>query len=314
MKKYDFVSIGEALIDFTDLGTSENGMKIFERNPGGAPANVACAAARLGLSSVFIGKVGDDMHGECIIDAMANCGVITEHMVRDRDHFTTLAFVTLDENGDRSFSFARKQSADVMITDADISREVLASTSVLHFGSLSFTAEPSKSAVYSAIKFAKENGAVISYDPNYRPLLWESEEVAIEEMRAPLSLVDVIKLSDNECELVCGTADFDEAARVLLDKGIKIVLLTCGGDGARIYFGDECVIVPSEKVKVCDTTGAGDSFLGGFMYKLIRDGKANTSLTKETAKAYGSFANRVAGKCVQKRGAIPALPTLSEVE
>lgn len=313
MKKYDIVSIGEALIDFTDLGFSENGMKIFERNPGGAPANVACAAARLGLSSVFIGKVGDDMHGECIIDAMKACGVITEHMTKDRDHFTTLAFVTLDENGDRSFSFARKQSADVMLSDEDISREVLENTSVLHFGSLSFTAEPSKSAVYAAIKYAKEKGAVISYDPNYRPLLWDSEEVAIEEMRAPLSLVDVIKLSDNECELICGTADFDEAARVLLDKGIKIVLLTCGGDGARIYFGDECVTVPSEKVKVCDTTGAGDSFLGGFMYKLIRDGKANTALTKEKALEFSSFANRVAGKCVQKRGAIPALPTLEDL-
>jgi len=313
MKKYDIVSLGEALIDFTDLGMSENGMKIFERNAGGAPANVACAAARLGLSSVFMGKVGADMHGEFIIREMEKCGVITEHMKRDEDHFTTLAFVTIDETGDRSFSFARKQSADVMLTEADVSKDVLADTSVLHFGSLSFTDEPSKSTVYNAIRHAKESGAIISYDPNWRPLLWESETVAIEEMRAPLDLVDVIKLSDNECELVCGTADFDEAAKILLAKGIKIVLLTCGGDGARIYFGDECVIVPGEKVKVCDTTGAGDSFLGGFLYKLCRENEAKTSLTREKAESFGRFANRVAGKCVTKRGAIPALPTLKEV-
>lgn len=312
--QYDVVSIGEALIDFTDIGTSENGMKIFEQNPGGAPANVACACAKLGLATAFAGKVGLDMHGDFLVQTLKECGVCTDALVQDPDAFTTLAFVRLNENGDRSFSFARKRSADVMLTEADLNPAVLEHTAVLHFGSLSLTDEPSKSAVLAAVRQAKAAGALISYDPNYRPLLWRSEQHAVEEMRSVVPYADIMKLSDNETMLLCGTEDVYAAADVLHAQGVKLVLVTCGGDGALISCSSGKVFVPAVKTKAVDTTGAGDSFLGGFLYKLCRENQASCDLTLEQAQCYGAFANRVAGICVSRRGAIPALPRLEEVQ
>jgi len=311
--KYNVISIGEALIDFTDIGTSENGMKIFEQNPGGAPANVACACAKLGLSTAFIGKVGQDMHGNFLIDTLQNCGVDTSYMVQDETVFTTLAFVKLSENGDRSFSFARKGSADVMLREDELNYETLQNTEILHFGSLSLTDEPSKTAVLTAVKKAKEAGVVISYDPNYRPLLWKSEQQAVEAMRSVLHIVDMIKLSDNETELVCGTKDIYEATDVLHQQGIQLVLLTCGGDGALISCPEGKIMVPAAPANVVDTTGAGDSFLGGFLYKLCTENQGLCNITKEQAQSYATFANRVAGYCVSGRGAIPALPYLKDI-
>lgn len=179
MKKYDVVAMGEALIDFTDIGLSENGMKVFEQNPGGAPANVVCACARLGLKTAFLGKVGKDMHGALIIDTLKENRVDVNGLVRDEKAFTTLAFVSLGEKGERSFSFSRYKSADVLFSQDEINTDILKNTKVFQFGSLSLTDEPSKSATLECIKIAKESGAVISYDPNYRALLWESEEKAI---------------------------------------------------------------------------------------------------------------------------------------
>ena len=313
MKKYDVIALGEALIDFTALGKSENGMNIFEQNPGGAPANVAVACARLGLETGFIGKVGRDMHGSFIVETLKNTGVDTSLMLRDEKAFTTLAFVNIDEKGDRSFSFARHKSADTRLSADEIDFNALKNTKVLHFGSLSLTDEPARSATYAAIDAAKKNGAVISYDPNYRALLWDSEETAKKEMRAPLHLADIIKISDEETELICDTSDIYEAAECLHAKGIKIVIVTLGSKGAFISCSGASVTLPPEDAKVVDTTGAGDSFLGGFLYRYIKADLPKAP-TEEQLSDFGTFAGKVAAYCIEHRGAIPAMPTLSDIE
>lgn len=313
MKKFDIISFGEALIDFTDIGIGENGMKIFEQNPGGAPANVACACAKLGIKTAFMGKVGRDMHGDFLVETFKKYDVDTTCISRDNKAFTTLAFVSLDKNGERSFSFSRFGSADVNIQKEDIDFSAIKSSKVFHFGSLSLTDEPSKSTVLDCVKFARENGVLVSYDPNYRPLLWKSEDDACREMKSVLNMVDIIKISDEEIKLICDTDDLNVAAAFLHSKGIKIVLITLGSKGAFVSIGNEGDIIPTKVSKVVDTTGAGDSFLGGFLYKLLYDNDGKTDLPFEKAKEYTEFANSVAGLCVTKRGAIPAMPTLDEV-
>ena len=313
MKRFDVISFGEALIDFTDIGIGENGMKVFEQNPGGAPANVACACSKLGIKTAFMGKVGCDMHGDFLVETFKSYGVDTSCIARDNKAFTTLAFVSLSETGERSFSFSRHKSADVNIELADIDFDAIKNSTVFHFGSLSLTDEPAKSTCLECVKFARDNGVLVSYDPNYRPLLWESKEIAYREMASVLSMVDIIKISDEEIELICNTSDVNEAAAFLHDKGIKIVLITLGGKGAFISVNGTGAIIPTKVSKVVDTTGAGDSFLGGFLYKLLFDNNGSIELSFDKAKEYVAFANSVAGLCVTKRGAIPAMPTLDEV-
>lgn len=306
---YDVIAIGEVLIDFTYIGKSENEMKIFEQNPGGAPANVACAAAKLGAKTAFIGKVGNDMHGDFLIDTFKRCNVDTSGIIKDKEAFTTLAFVSLDENGERSFSFSRYKSADTRLMADDIDKEMIKNTKILHFGSLSLTDEPSKSAVIHAVKTAKQSGALISYDPNYRPLLWKSEDEAKKEMRAVLPLADIVKISDEETTLLCDTDNLEKAATKLHALGITTVIITLGKYGAYVSVKDYSVTAPAPAANVIDTTGAGDAFVGGFLYRIATDG----NVTAENSTAYAEFANKVAAICVARRGAIQAMPDGSEI-
>ena len=313
MKKFDVIAFGEALIDFTDIGIDENGIRAFQQNPGGAPANVACACSKLGIKTAFMGKVGRDMHGDFLVETFEEYNVDTSCIARDEKAFTTLAFVSLSDTGERSFSFSRYKSADVNIEPGDIDFDAIKNSTVFHFGSLSLTDEPSKSTCLECVEFARANGVLVSYDPNYRPLLWESKEIACREMASVLPMVDIIKISDEEIELICNTKDPDEAAKFLHEKGIKIVLITLGGKGAYISVGKSSAIIPTKATTVVDTTGAGDSFLGGFLYKLLFDNAGKLDLSFDKAKEYVAFANSVAGLCVTKRGAIPAMPSLDEV-
>ena len=198
---FDVTALGEVLIDFTPYGVSEAGMALFEQNPGGAPANVLAAVSNLGQKPAFIGKVGDDMHGALLKDTLDRIGVDTSGMVVDPNYFTTLAFVSL-KNGERSFSFARKPGADTQLTSEEINLDVVRNTKIFHCGSLSLTDEPARSATFFAVKEAKAAGAVISYDPNYRPLLWKSEEEAVEHMRSMIPYADIMKISDEETALL----------------------------------------------------------------------------------------------------------------
>ncbi len=310
---FDVTALGELLIDFTPCGRSSAGMRLFEQNPGGAPANVLCALSNLGLKTAFIGKVGNDMHGDFLRETLASKNIYTDGLVQDPNIFTTLAFVELSETGERSFSFARKPGADTCLKPEELRKEIIGNTKIFHFGSLSLTDEPARSATLAAIIAAKSAGAIISYDPNYRKLLWHSKNEAKAIMRSVLPFVDVIKISDEESGLLTESQSPEESSQVLIDRGISCVVVTLGPDGALIRTRDSLAQVKAVDCSVVDTTGAGDSFWGGFLYKLIQNNKRPEELTQEDAKDFLTFANAVATLCVQKRGAIPAMPYLEDV-
>lgn len=311
---YHVIALGELLIDFTSSGVSSSGMRIFEQNPGGAPANVLAALSKFGLKTGFVGKVGDDMHGAFLKRTLEEQGINTNGLIVDPNVFTTLAFVELNDNGERHFSFARKPGADTCLREDEIKLGDLSQTKVFHFGSLSLTNEPSRSATITAIEVAKKAGAMISYDPNYRALLWSSKEKAREQMRSVLKYVNVLKISDEETDLLTDQKDASDASRILLESGIPLVVVTLGSEGALIRTKEGAFHVKGFKSNVVDTTGAGDSFWGGFLYQLIQSGRHPAEVTLEEGKEFVLFANAVASLCVEKRGALPAMPDLGEVK
>ena len=310
---FDVTALGEVLIDFTPCGKSEAGMALFEQNPARAPANVLAALANLGSKTAFIGKVGDDMHGKLLKDTLDAAGIDTTGMVVDPNFFTTLAFVSLN-NGERSFSFARKPGADTQLNREEVNLDIVKNTKIFHCGSLSLTDEPARSATFYAVEEAKKAGAVISYDPNYRPLLWPDEETAIHHMRSMVPYADIMKISDEETVLLSGKEDPREAAKALLEAGVSCVVVTLGGDGALLMTKQIEVQEKGKTRNVVDTTGAGDSFWGGLLSRLALNNVKPEDLTEEQAREYLKFANAVAGLCVEKRGAIPAMPTMAELE
>lgn len=314
MKKYDALALGEILIDFTYSGVNEEGQTLFAQNPGGAPANVLAAIEKLGGSTAFIGKAGDDMHGRFLKETLDNIGVCTKGLLLDKDVFTTLAFVSLSPAGERSFSFARKPGADTMLKPAEVEFDLIEQSKVLHIGSLSLTDEPAREATISAVKYAKEKGVTVSYDPNYRKMLWSDEKTASEMMRSVLEYVDIIKISDEETGLLTGKEEAEDASEELIKKGISCCIVTLGKEGSLIKIKDGFVKIPATDDKAVDTTGAGDSFMGGFLYKMTQENKEPKELTIDDIKRYGEFASKVAGYCVSKKGAINAMPTLDQIK
>ena len=312
---YDITAFGEILIDFTSQGENEEGQTLYARNPGGAPANVAVSAARLGAHTAFLGKAGQDMHGVFLRDVLQKENVNTDGMLLDKKYFTTLAFVQVEKNGERSFSFARKPGADTKIQKEEINIDILDNTKIFHVGSLSLTDQPARDTTFYAVKRAKAKGSIISYDPNYRASLWSSEEAAIQGMRSLIPYVDLMKISDEETMLLTGCKDVEQAAKELYCQWVKIVIVTLGGEGAYLYCREGGVKVPGFVVSnVADTNGAGDSFWGGFLYKISASSKKLEELTIQELEVYTRFGNAVASLCVEKKGAIPAMPTLAEVE
>ena len=312
---YDITTFGEILIDFTSQGINEDGQMLYARNPGGAPANVAVAAARLGAHTACMGKAGKDMHGEFLRSVLQREKVDTKGLLLDEDYFTTLAFVEVNESGERTFSFARKPGADTKIQKEEVDVDVLDRTNIFHVGSLSLTDQPARDTTFYAVKRAKNKGSVISYDPNYRASLWPDEKTAKKHMRSLVPYVDLMKISDEETELLTDHRDVREAAKILYEQGVKVVAVTLGGEGAYIYSKDGGCVVPGFSVKqIADTNGAGDSFWGGFLYKISTSEKQLDELTKEDLKEFARFGNAVASLCVEKKGAIPAMPELAQVE
>lgn len=311
---YGITSFGEILIDFTEQGKNEDGQVLFARNPGGAPANVAVAASRLGVKTAFLGKAGRDMHGEFLKSVLEKELVDTSGLILDENYFTTLAFVSIDSLGERSFSFARKPGADTQIKSEELAKGILSHTDILHVGSLSLTNQPGRATTMYAVKYAKAMGSIISYDPNYRASLWQNKEMAIEEMRSLIPYADVIKISDEETELMTGCANPEEAAKELIRQGVKAVAVTLGADGAYVYCQEGGKVVPGFFSKVVDTTGAGDSFWGGFLYQLNKKRKHLEELQLVELEEYARFGNAVASLCVEGKGAIPAMPYTEAVE
>lgn len=328
-KEVDIVALGELLIDFTEAGRGQEGMKLFEQNPGGAPSNLLTVASHMGYKTAFIGKVGSDMHGKFLMKTLKDEGIDVRAVIEDDNYFTTLAFVEIEDSGERHFSFSRKPGADTMLLPEELDKELLRNCSIFHFGSLSLTNDPSKTATLEAIKLAKEAKALISYDPNYRASLWESEKSAIEEMKKGIFYADVMKVSDEESLLLTGCKTYEDAADKILEMGVKLVAITLGKDGVLIARKDQKEIVKGFLVSAVDTTGAGDSFWGGFLSNLLSCekevdgayekesdcsfGKVIDEFEWEDLKKCATMGNAVAALCVQKRGGIPSIPEKNDV-
>ena len=308
----DIVAIGEVLIDLTQKGVDQLGVGQYAANPGGAPANMAVAAARLGASTAFVGKVGADAFGKYLRAVLEENNVDTTGLLEDAKEHTTLAVVSVDETGERSFSFYRDPSADVNLRPEEIPAHILKDTRILHFGSVSLTAEPARSATLYAAKTAREHGCLVSYDPNYRASLWSSEAEAIREMKNALPLCDILKISDEELPLLTGTTDPVAGSELLSKLGIRLIFITLGANGAFFRLGEQTGSVPGIKVKVGDTNGAGDTFFGAALSKLVKEELDTLTLDRLTEIA--AFANKAASITTSRHGAIPAMPRLEEVE
>jgi len=313
-KKFDIVALGEVLIDFTVADVSESGMRLFEQNPGGAPANMLTAALQAGLDTAFIGKVGTDMHGKFLRETLDKIGIDTSGLVSDEEVFTTLAFVSLNAGGEREFSFARKPGADTMLKSSELNEEILKNTKVLHVGSLSLTHEPSRTTTFDAVKIAKKAGAIISYDPNYREKLWENVDEAKKWMSKMLEYADIMKISDEETKLLTPFEKPEEAAKYLIDKGVKIVCITLGANGVYIANKDTAFNVAGFKANVVDTTGAGDSFWGGLVSRILTKEVDINNMTESELYDIARYGNAVASLCIEKRGGITGIPNFEEIE
>lgn len=313
----DIITLGELLIDMTQDGTDEQGNGRFTAYPGGAPANVAVAAARLGADTGFIGKVGDDSFGRSLAETLRKEGVNTDGLfVSDRVP-TTMAIVSVDASGEREFSFYRNPGADTQLTTEEAVSVIENDLPlILHAGSLSMTTSPSREACEEALRFAKERGVIISYDPNYRAALWDSEERAVEMMKRLLPMADILKVSDEEMLMLTGTEDFEEGSLVLSGYGPHLVLVTLGSQGVFVRYGEYTEVVPGFRVKVADTNGAGDTFLGAMLAQIAgrsEKGDLLSGLNAETLRDYLTYANKAASLTCSRHGAIPAMPTAEEM-
>ena len=307
----DILTIGEVLIDLTQTGRDEKGIPQFAANPGGAPANLAVAASRLGAKTAFIGKVGADGFGRYLSDVLTQNGVDASGVAVDRQHPTTMAVVSVDASGERDFSFYRGANADVMLSKEDIPDAALEGAKVVHFGSVSLTADPSRSATLDAVRRAKAMGKTITYDPNYRANLWPDQDTAVAQMKAPLDLVDILKVSDEELPLLTGTTDCEAGTAQLAAHGIGLIFVTLGPDGVFYRMGEKTGHVAGVPCKVGDTNGAGDTFFGAALSKLCKEDL--TALTVEKLEQVLAFANKAASITTSRHGAIPAMPTLEEM-
>ncbi len=308
----DITAIGEILIDLTQTGKNGAGVPTFAANPGGAPANVAVAAARLGCSTAFIGKVGADSLGGYLRQVLEENGV--DHSgLQVGESATTMAIVSIDETGERSFRFLR--GADCEMVPEDVDEKMAQNSRILHFGSVSLTQGIARSATIFTARAAHRAGMLVSYDPNYRPALWRTKRDALEWMSLPLPLVDIIKLSEEELPLLTGSEDLEEGSRALEEQGIRLIMITLGAKGAFCRWQGESFTVPSVPAKVADTNGAGDTFMGAVLSRLCRrEEKPLENLERGELEEILAFANRAAAITCSRSGAIPAMPTLAEVE
>lgn len=310
----DVIALGELLIDFTMNGLSGQGNQLFEANPGGAPCNVLSMLSKLGRSTSFIGKVGNDQFGKLLRGTIEDVGIDSKYLLDDPDIPTTLAFVHTLPDGDRDFSFYRKPGADMMLKPSEIKEEMLEGAKIFHFGTLSMTAPEVREATLKAVEIAKSKGMIITLDPNLRPPLWDSMENAREQMLKAISLCDVLKISDNEVQFVSGKDDYDEGIRFIREQfNTKLICLTLGKDGSRAYYKDLRVEVPGFKQEnVVDTTGAGDTFCGCVLDFICANGLED--LNEEKLRNMLTFANAAASLVTTKRGAIKSMPERTEIQ
>jgi fructokinase len=312
MMSKGIICLGEALIDFIPL---DDNNETFQKSPGGAPANVAVGLARLGAKASFLGKVGDDVLGRFLKDTLDRYGVDTTQLHFTKNTRTGVVFVTLGEGGERSFEFYIDPSADRFLEEKEVDEKLFDDHNLLHFGSISLISEPAQSATKKAVKIAREKGLLVSYDPNLRLGLWESEEKARSAIRSMLGEADILKISEEELEFITGEADLERGAGRLDEFNIPLILITMGEEGSYIFIqGEEPVKVPAMKVNAVDTTGAGDAFVSGMLYQLHLLENPLRDLAPEEVKEMASFAAVSGGLAASTKGAMTALPTLDEVK
>lgn len=309
----DVAALGECLIDFTPNGENAQGIALFARNPGGAPANVLAMNARLGGKTAFIGKVGRDGFGDFLRQTLLDSGIDVSGLAVDEKVPTTLAFVQLDANGDRSFTFYRSPGADIMLRESEVDTALLDDCAIFHFGSVSMTADPCRTATLSAARYARQKGKLVSFDPNYRPLLWDDTEEAVLRMKEGIRLADILKVSEEEMQLVTGESDPERGSKALLDMGPSLVLVSMGAKGAYCRNAVCAGALPTFDVPTVDTTGAGDAFFGGFLSEFVKSGKSVYDVSIDDMVRFARVGCATASLCIGRRGGIPAMPTMEEV-
>lgn len=315
INQYDVVALGELLVDFTDYGMSGQENPVFEANPGGAPCNVLALLRKYNKSCTFIGKIGNDFFGKMLTAILDETGIDHKGLIIDNYYNTTLAFVKNYENGDREFSFYRHPGADMMLSSDEVEYEQIKQSRIFHFGTLSMTDDNVKEATKRAIETAKNNGLIISFDPNLRPPLWKSLDDARNQIAYGLSQCDVLKISDNEIEFMTGTSDFDKGANILMERypNIKLLNITAGADGSYSYYREIRAYVPSYLLGgTIDTTGAGDTFCGSVLNYLLDHDLEN--LSKENLIEMLQIANAAAYLVTTKKGAIRSMPDPKDVQ
>ena len=305
----DLYSIGEMVIDFIP-GTEEAS---YIRKAGGAPANVAIAAAKNGLNASMCCKVGDDSFGHFLMDTLAKYHV--EAVCKDlcKEAVTTMAFVTLLANGERVFTFARKPGADMMLSEADVKEEDIKNSKIIHAGSCSLSAQPEKDATIKAMKLGREFDKLVSFDINYRNIMWNDDvEACVKAIKDVLKYVDLLKLSGEEIDMMGGEKNLPV---LMKEFNIAVIVETLGSNGAQAFFKDKIIKIPGQRVPAVDATGCGDAFWGAFLSKLRLEGVEKLSdLKEEIIKSAMSYGNVSGCICVQSKGAIEAIPTRKQIE
>lgn len=314
MEKYDVVALGELLIDLTQNGYSGQGNPLLEANPGGAPCNVLALLTKLGHSTAFIGKVGRDGFGDQLENALTETGISTAGLLRDDQVHTTLAVVHTLAGGDRDFSFYRNPGADMCLHTQEINRELIRQARIFHFGTLSMTDEPVRSATYAAIAEAEAHGILRSFDPNLRPPLWRTLDEAKEQVLYGMAHCDILKISDNEIQWLTQQEDFDAGVRWIRQRfpNIRLLLLSMGKDGSRGYSGDAMAEVKGFSVNAIETTGAGDTFFGGILHHVLAWGLRE--YTRQELEEMLTFANAAAALVTTRKGALRVMPSLAEIQ
>lgn len=304
----DVVALGELLIDFAAKSKDPDGYPTMAANPGGAPGNFLAALNVYGKKTAFLGKVGADTFGHLLLGTLQKAGIETKGVIADPDYFTTLAFVTFDSAGDRSFSFARKPGADTQLCWEEVDQSLIDEARVFHFGTLSLTDEPARTATRKAASYAKETGKLISCDPNLRVPLWRSEEEAREQMLWSLQQADLVKISDNEVSFLWACSPEEGAEKLLREFDVKLAMVTLGAEGCLLRTKNACFRAPAPKVHPVDTTGAGDIFGGSAMARFLDLKKAPDALTQEDLSYIGAYALMAASLSTEHSGGIPSIP------
>lgn len=313
-KQYDVVALGELLIDFTENGLSGQGNPLLEANPGGAPCNVLAMLNKLGKKTAFIGKVGNDQFGKMLKEVVEKSGTDVSALAMDDQVHTTLAFVHTFPDGDREFSFYRNPGADMMLTKEEVDPELIKKARIFHFGTLSSTHAGVREATRYAIDVAKENGLLVSFDPNLREPLWDSLDQAKEEILYGMSKCDILKISDNEMEFMTGTTDYNKGVEMLREQfDIPLICVTLGKEGSRVFYKDMIVeAAPFVREDTIETTGAGDTFEACTLNYILEHGLED--LTEENLKEMLTFANAGASIITTRKGALKVMPKKEEIE